>query len=230
MKNLTDLCNSKIDHFYDKISKVYYIEDLASKVIRDFIKSERYEAVVKSERKIGIVTLRDMLGVSQPDATRLKDLWRVTGYLTIDEKIFDAVQMMTQIGVRAVPVMEEDEVLGCFTQDNLCKAICEVEELPNIRARELMKMPVASLDINERVSVARSLMLQEGISNIPIVEYDSLVGMITAEIIIDYFLMPLEEALTVGTMGEKARRLSGIVGRVMDHCPFTADVNAHWRN
>ncbi|MBS7620245.1 CBS domain-containing protein [Candidatus Bathyarchaeota archaeon] len=230
MKNLAELCNSKIGHFYDKNSKVYCVEDFALKVIRDFIKSERYEAVVKSGRKAGIVTLSDMLRVSQPDATRLKDVWRVTGYITKDEKILDAVRMMNQIGVRAVPVMEEDEVLGCFTQVNLCEAICRVEELPDIKARELMKTPVTSLDINERISVARSLMLQEGISNIPIIEYGGLVGMITAGIIINHFLMYIEEALMGGAAWERGGQLSGIVGRVMDQHPFTADVNAHWRS
>jgi len=230
MKNLAVLCNSKIDQFYDKNSKVYYVEDYASKVIRDLIKSERYEAVVKSGRKAGIVTLSDMLRVSQPDASRLRDIWKVTGYITKHEKILDAVRMMIQIGVRAIPVMEGDEVLGCFTQVNICEAIYGVEELPDIKARELMKMPVKSLDINERIAVARNLMLEEGISNIPVVEYGSLVGMMTAKIIIDYFLMSIDEKLTGGTTGEKGKQLSGIVGRVMDQHPFTADANAHWRS
>lgn len=230
MKNLTELCNSKIDNFYNKNSKVYSVEDLASKVIRDFKNSERYEAVVKSGRKVGIVTLREMLQASQLDTTQLKEIWRATDYLTPGEKILDAVRRMAQIGITAMPVIEEDEVLGCFTLVNLCEALCKVEDLPNINAQEIMKTPVKSLDINEKVSVARGLMLQEWISDIPIVEYGSLVGMITAETIVRYFLIPLEETSRRETIYKKGERFSGIVGGVMDHYPFTAKSNEHWRN
>mgnify|MGYP005831050749 CR=1 FL=1 len=229
IKNLTELCNSKIDGLYKKNLTVYSTDDLAAKVIIDLEKSGRYEAVVKSERRVGLVTIRDMLKASQPDEVRLKELWTVTGYVTPDERVSDIVRRMVRIGVRAIPVVERDEVLGCFTQVDLCEALCGVEDLPSIMARELMKTPVTSLDINERVSVARSLMIKEGISNIPIVEYGRLIGIITAGIIVHSFITPFEKTMLKEITDEKSRRFPGIVGRVMDHHPFTTNGNDHWK-
>ena len=229
MKDLRELAFTEVREILHPHVNIYTVEDLASKVLGDFKKTNRYEAVVTSGKKVGLVTVRDMLDVDQPEKTRLDEVWTITGSLAPSDRVLDAVRMMNQIGVRAIPVIENNDVLGCVSQVEVCDAVCEISELPEIRVMELMRSPVLSLEINEKISTARRLMIEKSFSHVPVAEYNRLVGIVTAESIVHAFIAPIEKTTTGDVVGEKVGRFPGILAGLIDRNPLTLGPDESWR-
>lgn len=230
MRPLRDLAFSEIrDLVHGRVS-VFRPHDPASRVLGDLKETGRYEAVVAaSDGRVGLVTVRDLLSVSQPAQTKVDEIWRVTGSASPGDKVIDLAEAMVRNGVRAMPVVDDGDVMGVFSQVDLTEALCGVQDLSGILAKELMRRPVVSLDVDEKVALARSLMLEKGFSHIPIVDNKALVGEVTAEIIVHNFITPTSKTTIGDRVGEKVARFPGLVGGIMDRNPFTVGQDASAR-
>ncbi len=201
---------------------VFSPKDTASRVLGELRETGRYEAIVRSDGKVGLVTVRDLLGVDQPDQTKIERIWRVTGSISPSINLIEFAQLLIRNNIRAMPVAEHGEVLGCASQVDLVEALTEAEELSGFEVKGVMRRPVASLDVNERISLARRIMLDRGFSHLPIVEYSKLVGIVTAESIVHHFITPSSRTTLGERIGEKVERFPGVVGGIMDIHPLTA--------
>jgi len=225
-KTLKELVFSEIRDLIHGPVIVFKPDDMASKVLGALEETGRYEAVVASDERVGLVTIRDLLGVSQPAQTKVDGIWRVTGALSLSDRILDLADAMVRNNVRAMPVVENRKVVGIISQVDVMDALCDVPELSGISAKELMRMPVVSLDVNERIAFARRLMLEKGFSHIPVVEYNRLVGMVTAGSIVHTFITPISKTTMGDRVGEKVSRFPGPVSGIMDLHPFTVEPDA----
>lgn len=220
-KTLRELAFSEIQGLIHGRVSVFDPDDAASKVLGELKETGRYEAAVASDDRVGLITVRDLLGVGQPAQTRVDGVWKVTGPVSPRDRVIDVAVAMIWNNVRAMPVVENREVLGIVSQVDVAVALCDVPELSGILAKELMRTPVVSLDIDERVSFARRLMLERGFSHIPVVEYNRLVGIVTAKNIVHVFIIPISKTTTGDRVGKRIARFPGIVGGIMDPHPLT---------
>jgi len=220
-KTLRELASSDIqDLIYRRVS-VFKPDDTASKVLGKLKETGRYEAAVASDGRVGLVTVRDLLGVNQPAQTRVDGIWKVTGSVSPRDRVVDVASVMIRNNVRAMPIVENKVIVGIISQVDVTGVLCDVPELSGIPVKEMMRTPVISLDISERVALARRLMLERGFSHIPVVEYNRLVGMVTAKDIVHVFITPISKTTTGDRVGEKVARFPGVVGGIMDSRPFT---------
>lgn len=220
-KTLRELVSSEIkDLMHGRVS-VFNPDDTASKVLGELKETGRYEAAVASEGGIGLVTVRDLLGVSQPAQTRVDGIWKIIGSASPRDEVMDVVLTMVRNNVRAIPVVQDGMVVGIVSQVDVTSALSDVTELSGIAVKGLMRTPVTSLDIDERVSYARRLMLEKGFSHIPIVEYNRLVGIVTAKDIVHAYITPISKTTTGARVGEKIARFPGMVSGIMDPQPLT---------
>jgi len=226
MRTLRELAFSEIRDLVHGPVSIFKPDDMASKVLGELEETGRYEAVVASDGRVGLVTVRDLLGVSQPAQTKVDGLWRVTGSLSPGDRVIDLADAMIRSNVRAMPVVENREVVGVVSQVDVMGALCDVPEFSGIPARGLMRMPVVSLDVSERIAFARRLMLERGFSHISVVEGNRLVGMVTAGSIVYTFIAPISKTTTGDRVGEKVSRFPGPVSGIMDLHPFTAGPDA----
>ena len=225
-KTLRELAFSEIRDLVHRAISVFKPDDMASRVLGELKETRRYEAAVATEGRVGLVTVRDLLGVSQPARTRVEGIWKVTGSVSSRDLVIDAAEVMVRNNVRAMPVVEKGEVGGIISQVDLIEALCDVPALSGTPAKELMRRPVVSLDVSEKVALARRLMLERGISHIPVVEDGGLVGMVTAESIVHTFLIPISKTTTGHRVGERVARFPGLVSGIMDPHPFTVGPDA----
>lgn len=225
-KTLKELAFSEIRDFVHEHASVFSTEDLASKVLGELKEKDRYEAVVTSQGKFGLVTVRNLLDIDQPSQTKVERVWKVTGTLSPRMRVLEAADWMIRNNIRAIPVVENKEIVGCISQVELINALCEVDELSEVPVKGLMRQPVVSIDINERTALARRIMLEKGISHIPVVEYNRLVGIVTAESIVHTFITPIVRTTRGEVVGEKVDRFPGTVGGIMDVHPFTVGPDA----
>ena len=224
-KTLRELAFSDIQDFIHGRVSVFKPEDTASRVLGELKETGRYEAAVASEGKVGLITVRDLLGVSQPAQTRVDGVWKITGSASSRDRVIDVTGAMIRNNVRAMPVVENRKVVGIVSQVDVTAALCDVPELSGVPAKGLMRTPVLSLDINEKVSFARRLMLERVFSHIPVVEYNRLVGMVTAKNIVHAFITPISKTTTGDRVGEKVARFPGTVSGIMDPHPFTVGLD-----
>ena len=89
MKNLDTFSSTRIGDFLKREMTVFDPETSVSKVLGDLEKNGRYEAVVQSDSKVGLITIRDILKVDQPKQTKLTRIWRPLTPVTPDDTVRD---------------------------------------------------------------------------------------------------------------------------------------------
>jgi len=205
---------------------VFSPEDNASQELGVLKETDRYEAAVSSRGSVGLITVRDLLGVDQPAQRRVDKIWRATGSVSPSTSVIEVTELLVRNNVRALPVVEGGEVTGIISQDDLIGVMCDVDELWGYGVKELLRSPVWSMDIDERNASARRLMLERGISHVPVVEYGRLVGEVTAEIIVHTFITPASKTTTGDRVGERTSRFPGQVIGIMDAHPLSMRPNS----
>ena len=220
MKTLREYAYSTIKPLIEWGISVFNPGDTVSRVLGELIETGRYEAIVVSGRKIGIITLRDFLDVVQPSRRKLEGMWRVTGVAHIDDRVIDVADRLRREGLRALPVLGGGSI-GLISHMDLAGGL-DVQELSAVKAGEVMTTPIHTLEIDEEVSKARHMMLEMGFSHLPVVEDGELRGIVTARMLVEDFIAPLSRATVGERVGERIARMEGVVRDVMDRHPLTA--------
>ncbi len=222
---LRDFAYTEVREIVSGTFQVFTLEETVAKVLGSLKKIKRSEAAIASRGIFGIITLRDLLNVDQPNQTKLDSVWRATGSIKPKENILSLCEFLIENRVRAIPVVEDDLVTGLATQMDVVLAMANVKELSEYPARELIKSPVWSLDIDKGVTNVRHIMLSNGISHVPIVDKGRLVGVITAEDVVNTFISPTLKTTQGERVGKRASRFPGKVSRIMDTdpCKITHD-------
>jgi predicted transcriptional regulator/ribosome-associated translation inhibitor RaiA len=223
---LRELAFTEIREIVPDTLNVFSPDDTASRVLGVLKEAGLYEAAVAMEASVGIITVRDMLDVDQPSQTKIEGIWRGTGSVSPDGAVLDAAEALVRNNIRAAPITERGRVVGMVSQVDIVNAMCRVPELSGYAAKELIRSPVWSLDVDERVSHARRLMLERGISHIPIVEHGKLVGVVTAKDIVHTFITPASKTTTGERVGRRTSRFPGNVMGIMDPHPLSVRQDA----
>jgi CBS domain-containing protein len=224
--NLEDFAYSKIDKLIRREFKTFSPSDKVSRVLGELDKSNHYEALVKESNKVGLVTIRDLLDVVQPDQTNIgehpEDRWRVYRAVEPDYRVLDVVKILSDNRIRALPVLQEDEAVGFICQVELMEALDNVPDLANIPIKDLMKTPVVTMNVDDSIGEARRTMLQKEFSHLPILSNSKLVGMVTARDIVITFTKSLGQKTTGDRIGVRIARYEGSLSGIMDTQPLTA--------
>ena len=180
------------------------------------------------DKKYGIITVRDLLGIEQPENTKIETIWRQVGTVSPDTSVLEAVNHLIKNNVTAIPVISKNEV-ALLSQNDISTALREVSEMGSIKAKDIMKTPVIAADKETPIAHARSIMLEKGISHIPILNAQKLVGIITGEDIVNTFITTSTKVTRGNRQGEKVARFPGQVSGVMEKNPLkvTPDASVH---
>jgi CBS domain-containing protein/ribosome-associated translation inhibitor RaiA len=225
-KTLDELGRTEISTLLDKRLVIFSPEESVSRVLGELERTGRYEAAVQAGDKVGLITLRHLLKVSRPESTKLVRLWKPLTQVTPDSLVIGVAAELIRINERALPVVEGTKPVGIISQLDIVKAMADSPELGNIPAKELAKTSVTSMDAKEAISKARSTMLDKGFSHIPVTRDGRLVGMVTAQDLIQIFLKSQGRS----KQGEKptgnTTKYKGELGGIMDEQPLTVGVDA----
>jgi acetoin utilization protein AcuB len=224
--SLEEYAFSEIEGYVRRQVNKFRPEDKASRVLGDLQAHGHYEALVFSEDKVGLVTVRDLLDVVQPDQTAIgdhpKDLWNIYPAVSPTDTVLYVVDILIRNNVRALPVIDDGDPIGVICQVELMDGFEGVQEMANIPSKELMEMPVVTLSEKDNIANARRVMLDEGFSYIPIVQDGRVIGIITAKDIVDNFITPIGTASDGERIGEKIDRFSGTIEDIMNKQPLSA--------
>jgi len=232
-KSLREFAFSEIRDLVRTDIDIFTPGDRVSRVLGELKESDHYEAVVVSDGKVGLVTVRDLLDVVQPHQTEIgghpKDRWSVYRAVSPSQTVLEVSEPMIKNRVRALPVVEDGEAVGFICQVEIMEALGGVKELSDIPAKDLMRAPVVAMGAGEGVASARRAMLDGGFSHVPVVDGGRLVGLVTAKDIVHTFITPIGSATTGERIGQKVARFSGTLGEIMDAHPYTAEPETNAR-
>jgi CBS domain-containing protein/ribosome-associated translation inhibitor RaiA len=219
-KTLTELAETEIINISQTPRSVFNPNDPASKILAYFKDTGHYEAVANDGANTGLITVRDFLGVEHPERTNIKSLWHQIGITDVHYTVLQAVETIIDNNVRALPLVENGEITGIISQMDLVTELTKINELGQIKAKDLMRTPVITIDSKIGNDRARSLMLDNKISHIPVTKEEKLKGMVTAEILIHTFIVPASRMTTGHMSGQMVPKFSGQVNGVMDTQPI----------
>jgi CBS domain-containing protein/ribosome-associated translation inhibitor RaiA len=221
---LRTFSETELVHVNHDPGSIFHPDDATSKVLGYFKDTNRYEAVARDGANIGLVTIRDLLGVTHPDRTKIHSIWEQVAVVDINDPVMRVVEILIDHSIRALPMTEKNEVNGIVSQFDLLKGL-KVNWLDRVNAQDLMVSPVVTINSDESVSRARRTMLDKGISHLPVLKEGKLVGLITAEILVHTFVVPAARMSMGSKIGQKNPSFSGPVNGVMDKQPLTLDVD-----
>jgi len=117
---------------------------------------------------------------------------RMPSTLSPDDTLTQALSLMRALNVRHLPVVRHDRVVGILSDRDLRRAAgCNRREehpVDNVMSRE-----VATVEPDEPLSTAASMMLARRIGAVPVVEDTRLIGILTLTDMLDHCLEVLRE-------------------------------------
>jgi len=157
--------------------------------------------VVESQKLVGIVTEMDLLAAyldlcsMDNSSVRLHDpvsqhMADQVSTLVPTSTLGDALELERARGVRHLPVVSEERLVGIMSDRDLRKALGR-GLAKSTAISELMTSELLTLDPEEPLSRAASCMLEGKISSLPVVNDGRLVGIVTLEDLLDHCISNL---------------------------------------
>ncbi|HYZ49113.1 MAG TPA: CBS domain-containing protein [Sphingomonas sp.] len=110
-----------------------------------------------------------------------------------DTRVADAIALLAEKRIGALPVLDDGRVLGIFSERDViyCLATNGAAALA-MPVSEVMTAPVQTVEPNQSVLGALSLMTRRRFRHLPVIEGDSLVGFVSIGDLVKYRIDKIE--------------------------------------
>ncbi|MEM4312044.1 MAG: CBS domain-containing protein [Nitrososphaerales archaeon] len=180
-----------------------------------------YEVFIQEGDKVACVNARELLKVRDL-STKASTLKFYIPALSLKDTVSRAASLMSQYRLRALPIKEERNIIGMVSAFKLCEVV-KSTPMSNYLIKSIMTSNPISLDIDDKVSKARSLMLRRKIDHLPITQEGKLVGILTSSLLLSY-LLPSQKIGPRERGAEKEVRFDFPVKRIYQPNPNTCDI------
>ncbi|MAT98106.1 MAG: hypothetical protein CL608_13250 [Anaerolineaceae bacterium] len=121
-------------------------------------------------------TVRDLL------RKRELEVWTIGP----DDTVYQALQVMADKNVGALPVMEAEKLIGIFSErDYARKVILHGRSSKELLVKEIMSSRVAYVRPNQTIDDCMALMTNLRIRHLPVLDGDALVGMVSMRDVVE---------------------------------------------
>ncbi|EJM89118.1 CBS domain-containing protein [Pseudomonas sp. GM74] len=97
-----------------------------------------------------------------------------------DQTVLDALRMMAEKNVGALPVMEEGQVVGVISErDYARKVVLQGRSSVGTPVRAIMSAPVVTADSQQSIERCMAVMTDSHLRHLPVVEGDQLIGLLS---------------------------------------------------
>jgi len=116
--------------------------------------------------------------------TRVEDLLQAKGHavwsISPDASVYDAIQMMADRGVGALPVVAADKLAGIVSErDYARKVILQGKSSKDTPVREIMTGTVYTVRPEQSIEQCMILMTDKRVRHLPVLEGDHLAGIVS---------------------------------------------------
>ncbi len=118
-----------------------------------------------------MATIMDILGRKGPDVVTI----------AADDAVLTAARLMNQSGIGGVVVVEDEDVVGIFTErDILRRVVAERRDPGTTLIRDVMTSPVITCRPEAKVEECTAIITEKRVRHIPVVDDGGLCGIVTS--------------------------------------------------
>ncbi len=99
--------------------------------------------------------------------------------LNTNDSVSKASTMMKEINVGAIPVVENNKIVGIVTDRDIVLRFVSKDQIPNQKVSQVMTTNIVSVSPDTDVHEAADIMAQKQIRRLPVVENGNLVGIVS---------------------------------------------------
>lgn len=97
-----------------------------------------------------------------------------------DEMVLDALKLMAQVNIGALPVLENGEVVGVVSErDYARKVVLKGRSSIGTPVRTIMSSPVISVDSQHSIETCMGIMTDRHLRHLPVVDDGQLLGLLS---------------------------------------------------
>jgi CBS domain-containing protein len=126
-----------------------------------------------------------------------KEIWTITP----DTSVFDALKIMAEKDIGAVPVLDGKKVVGIFSErDYARKVILKGKSSKNMPVREIMSTNLVLITPEQTTEQGLALMTAKHVRHLPVIHKEKLVGFISIGDLVKSIIS--EQNQTIDKMGK----------------------------
>jgi CBS domain-containing protein len=113
-----------------------------------------------------------------------------------DTMVYDAIQMMSEKNIGALPVMEGQRLVGMFSErDYTRKVYLKGKSSKSTAVKEIVSMPVISVSPGQTVEECMRLMTEHRVRHLPVLKENKLVGIVSIGDLVNWIITAQDQAL-----------------------------------
>ena len=167
--------------------------DSTSKLVGLMRESNQYETFIEEEDRTAVVTIRGILNVTNIETTKLSTLMYYVPKLNQFNTVGDAATLMFEHRIRSLPIYQASKLKGQITSRSIVRKLLDSEH--GIKASEIMTPKPICVDFQDKVSIARNIMIRRKIDQLPVLKNQKLLGAVTSEAIVSAILPPVDRTI-----------------------------------
>ncbi|MBA2862032.1 CBS domain-containing protein [Methanococcus maripaludis] len=183
-----------------------------------------HNLIIEKDDDIYLVTMHDLL-LGNSVHQQVEDLMFKPYCVRMNTQVLDAAFEMINSGQRVAPVINEnDKLIGIITDYDVMRCASQSELLKDVKIDKIMTKSPVTIDIDESIGKARSLMMKYNIGRLIVLDTEgNPMGMVTEDDIVKKVFKP-KTKMTVGELtGDKMPRMAQPVSMIVNKPLITAD-------
>lgn len=116
-----------------------------------------------------------------------------------DDPIRTALQLMADKGIGALPIMEQDKLVGIFSERDFARMAVKEPDCLNLEmpVAELMNTPVYFIEPEQSIEDCMAVMTAKRLRHLPVIEDGRLTGMISIGDVVKFMLADRQEKIDI---------------------------------
>jgi len=145
--------------------------------------------VVENDKLIGVVTKADLLPLVKSNKKLREIMQKKIHTIAPDDRVIHARRTMIDENVARLPVVNQGKLVGIISDTEIAFALADIKRsfsigkqkhrLDELLVKDVMKMSVIWTTPNMTAADAAKIMIKHNIGALPIVENDSIIGVVT---------------------------------------------------
>jgi CBS domain-containing protein len=113
-----------------------------------------------------------------------------------DATVFEAIELMADKNIGALPVMREGKLVGLFSErDYTRKVVLKGKTSRQTPVREIIPAEVVSVECGETIEECMRLMTEHRVRHLPVLEGSRVVGIISIGDLVNWIISSQDDAL-----------------------------------
>jgi CBS domain-containing protein len=144
-------------------------QDTLSKSISLMVEKRFHQIPIVEKEYEGMIFLKDLIeSRADPTKTKVEKFITNTPVLKENMSIEEAIKILAESGLRALPVVENKKIVGILSEIDIISSL--KEDLRRIKASEIMSKVISAYE-NEKLKTILRIMEKNKISSVPLIDW-----------------------------------------------------------